>query len=485
MHEQREEMERQRRLVQAHSQKNAAEASDAPSQAERGRLTLSLKTPREGLPIVYRTSSPPHPLPPSTKSNWRPIAAADQLGNPALPASASFQAQGPVYAKHACPPMTKSIAKCSTFARQEKRQNEEKESNVSTKFSPRCAAPASAKLSSTVNTAAEKSGLESGSDSSVTQSAQSTDEASCEFATRARSADVLLGRGEDVSKHEGNILFQKLVMNRKREYLAAAASDRERLVLEISNDVHARRGRFLKRVEGSRGWWAPISSNAATKKIKQSFLYTYNTDTSPKDMTYYQTIAVKDISKYDVLLGRGRRTINHSGNIRLRELISSRKPQYTATSLHSDKDRIARDIKKAVEDRSGRFLEKLEGTEDAWVAVDEAVILKKIKLCFRYHHSETSGDQASVACHNSGAGASNASLLEAAKELAAIHRLTDRCSEVHMLTNDSNAISSGDHYQENGHDALLPPVLANAFVDSVMLPIHTADLRLDDVLLGR
>ena len=487
-------MERRRNVVQSDSRIYAADSSSAQREADGWLLEASLKTSREGLSIVNRTSSPTHRLSSSTKSSattWRPVTAAGQLTNPVPPASESSRVQFPVIAQMRCSSTTKSIAKsnikkCSTFARQEKTQDEEKPRDAPTKCVLRYEAPAAAKQFSTASAAAEKIELESGSDSSVTQSVHSTDGTNSECTTRARPEDVLLGRGEDVSRQAGNIRFQKLVMDRKREYLAAAANDRERLAREIKNDVHARRGRFLKRVEGHHGLWVPIGSKATMKKIKQSFLYTYNTDASPRDVTYYQSIAVKEFTKNDVLLGRGRRTINNIGNIRFRELISSRKPEYTATSLHSGKDRIARDIKKIIEERNGRFLEKLEGTEDAWVPVDEAVILKKIKLCFRYNHSETLGEQGSVPCPTLDTRASNASLFEAAKKLAGINRLQDRCSEVSVPAQVSDALTSEGHaYQQNNRDALLPPVLASAFVDSVVMPIHTADIRPDDVLLGR
>jgi hypothetical protein len=96
------------------------------------------------------------------------------------------------------------------------------------------------------------------------------------------------------------------------------------------------------------------------------------------------------------------------------------------------------------------------------------------------------GEQGSVSCPTVDTRASNASLLEAAKKLAGIHRLADRCSEVNVPAKFSDALSSPGHaYQQNNCVVLLPPVLASAFVDSVMPLIHTADLRPDDVLLGR
>lgn len=323
---------------------------------------------------------------------------------------------------------------------------------------------------------------ECGSVSSASVSSQHATAPFAENATRPRRSDVLLGRGEDVSKHEGNIIFQKMVMERKRQYLAGGARERDVLSREIQGDIEARQGRFLKRLDGTQGLWVPIDAKAAMKKIKQSFLYTYsNTDTSPRDKSYYQSIAVKEFTENDVLLGRGRKTINNIGNIRFRELINARKPEYAATSVHSEKDKIARDIKRAVENRRGRFLEKLEGMEDVWVPVDEAIILKKIKLCFRYHHSDTVSEKDSVACPPLGTGASNASLFQAAKKLAGVSDL----SSYHHT--DINALLSIAERANKGEDVegLLPPAEADTAANAAVRPIFTADLRPDDVLLGR
>ena len=398
-----------------------------------------------------------------------------------VPDSASVPVSSSLYAPVSDSPTTKPktqaiINDSSTSAHTKASGDNVKIQLDETKIIPRLTA--SAIVIPAKKASIETRTLENESDSSVTLAGHTPEKRHFVNATQPHLDDVLLGRGEDVTKHTGNVLFQKLVMDRKREYLAATPNDRETLAREIKGDVDARQGRFLKRIEGS-GVWVPIDSKAAMKKIKQSFLYTYNTDTSLRDKTYYQSIAVKEFTENDVLLGRGRRTINNIGNIRFREIISDRKPDYAATSIHSEKDRIARDVKTVVENRHGRFLEKLEGMEDVWVPVDEAVVLKKIKLCFRYHHAETSGERGLVMYPPIGNGAGNASLVEAAKKLSQIHMLTNRQPEAHVSTVKEH------ESQKKVPDALHPHVLTSADVEWVGKLIHTTDLRPNDVLLGR
>jgi len=414
-----------------------------------------------GLSSAETTATPAywHPAMGSNTAVWAPVPERGHL--PASSPARSF-----FYGYAAPPPMEHQIGKSIGKSSQDRSSTHEK---PHAKLS--VAAPTSAALSSNA--------AECGSVSSTSLSSQQATAHYEENATRSRPADVLLGRGDDVTKHEGNIIFQKMVMERKRQYLAGGPKERDVLSREIQSDIEARQGRFLKRIEGTQGLWVPIDAKAAMKKIKQSFLYTYsNTDPSPLDKSYYQSIAVKEFTENDVLLGRGRKTINNIGNIRFRELISARKPDYAATSIHSEKDKIARDIKKGIEDRRGRFLEKLEGLEDVWVPVDEAIVLKKIKLCFRYHHSDTLGEKESVACPPLGTGASNASLFDAAKKLAGVPHLSS-----HHDT-DINALLSIADRATRGEDVegLLPPAQVDA---AAVRPISTADLRLDDVLLGR
>lgn len=96
----------------------------------------------------------------------------------------------------------------------------------------------------------------------------------------------------------------------------------------------------------------------------------------------------------DILLGRGRPVVRYEGNIRFRKLVKDRKPQYRATGRNIIKDAIARELKNIIKARGGRFLRKIESVIEAeelgvprgvqaWVPVDEAVLLQKVKQAFR------------------------------------------------------------------------------------------------------
>jgi hypothetical protein len=81
----------------------------------------------------------------------------------------------------------------------------------------------------------------------------------------------------------------------------------------------------------------------------------------------------------DVLLGRGRPTYLHPGNIRLRNLIELRSNEYDNSTL-AKKQRITNDIIQAIHELTGRFLK-----DDCfgWVEVDDTVAKKKVAHAFR------------------------------------------------------------------------------------------------------
>jgi hypothetical protein len=96
----------------------------------------------------------------------------------------------------------------------------------------------------------------------------------------------------------------------------------------------------------------------------------------------------------DVLLGRGAPIINYEGNVRFRELVSTRKAEYMSTGRHNVKCKIAEQVIDEIHRRNGKFLRKLgtkqerqvlgiaEGTK-AWVVANSAVIREKVKQALR------------------------------------------------------------------------------------------------------
>lgn len=71
-----------------------------------------------------------------------------------------------------------------------------------------------------------------------------------EWVTSIRPSDVLFGRGSGPNDHEGNILFRKMVKERKSEYMSTNhRQTKSNIAHDIVNAVRARNGRFLKKAE--------------------------------------------------------------------------------------------------------------------------------------------------------------------------------------------------------------------------------------------
>jgi len=90
---------------------------------------------------------------------------------------------------------------------------------------------------------------------------------------------------------------------------------------------------------------------------------------------------VTDIHQNDVLLGRGKETINYVGNVRFRQLIEDAKAEYVENKSKNGKDMVARRVWKQVEARGGRFLKKSkeDNGKTGWVEQSMDVAVLKIK----------------------------------------------------------------------------------------------------------
>lgn len=74
---------------------------------------------------------------------------------------------------------------------------------------------------------------------------------------------------------------------------------------------------------------------------------------------------VLEVRSDDVLLGRGSGPNDHVGNIKFRDLVHDRKPEYLSTNHRQTKATIAKNIVDQVYQRGGRFLKKLNPVESA------------------------------------------------------------------------------------------------------------------------
>jgi hypothetical protein len=108
----------------------------------------------------------------------------------------------------------------------------------------------------------------------------------------------------------------------------------------------------------------------------------------------------------DVILGRGAPASTYQGNVRFRALISERQEEYSRAERRQIKDKIAREILREIDRRRGRFLRKIESSQEerrlgvpagvtAWVEADEDVALEKIKQALRHRDQSQSQSETS------------------------------------------------------------------------------------------
>lgn len=87
----------------------------------------------------------------------------------------------------------------------------------------------------------------------------------------------------------------------------------------------------------------------------------------------------------DVILGRGRHQQEHPGNLRLAQLVDSKRQEY-AKLRKLEKSRIIRDIVETFESSGGRFVERYGGEEDGplrWRVSSTDARREKVSQLFR------------------------------------------------------------------------------------------------------
>ena len=101
--------------------------------------------------------------------------------------------------------------------------------------------------------------------------------------------------------------------------------------------------------------WIPTHSKTTMSESK----------TSDEAKEGSNVVVVTRLEPNDVLFGRGAPAVGHRGNIRFREIVSSRRVEYERTSKRKEKNLIAQQIAGAVRNRQGRFLRKIESRAEA------------------------------------------------------------------------------------------------------------------------
>lgn len=94
-----------------------------------------------------------------------------------------------------------------------------------------------------------------------------------------------------------------------------------------------------------------------------------------------QTTATASIGPYDVLLGRGGQTNNNSGNVRFRDIVTSKQLVYLE-SKKKEKKVIAQQCVDAVHAKGGRFL-KRDDASGSWLEIPAKKAATKASQCLR------------------------------------------------------------------------------------------------------
>jgi hypothetical protein len=133
--------------------------------------------------------------------------------------------------------------------------------------------------------------------------------------------------------------------------------------------------------------------NAPTMKAKHQDGDPFDSSNSISSGTTSNLQVITKLETNDVLMGRGSCAIRNVGNVRFRELIATRKQEYTRAGRNCAKQKIAKEIVAEISLRKGRFIRQAkpqesqalgisQGTE-AWVLADNAVALEKVKQALR------------------------------------------------------------------------------------------------------
>ncbi|CAB9521386.1 Transfer protein [Seminavis robusta] len=100
----------------------------------------------------------------------------------------------------------------------------------------------------------------------------------------------------------------------------------------------------------------------------------------------------------DVLLGRGKRFYEHSGNIRFRYMVEHQAADYNATASASAKKRITSDIVAKIHQTGGRFLK--DDRDAGWIEVDDETARLKVSHVFRNMRLSKHNNNNTAACSN-------------------------------------------------------------------------------------
>ena len=108
-----------------------------------------------------------------------------------------------------------------------------------------------------------------------------------------------------------------------------------------------------------------------------------STSSEPPSRKWKRMSPILERNNFDILCGRGIPIQTYTGNIRLHEIVNSRRPEYTAAS-RQDKPQIIKDIVQEMKAGGGRFLRRAKvGGTDAWEEMDDDFAYQKVGHALR------------------------------------------------------------------------------------------------------
>ena len=120
----------------------------------------------------------------------------------------------------------------------------------------------------------------------------------------------------------------------------------------------------------------------------------------PYDSTERHGPIITCLNDNDVLLGRGKGASKFIGNTRFRDLVNTRKEEYSALTANIDKAVIAYEVYYEVQSRGGRFLKLIRAPQPGksivkhgvWNEANEEAAIEKCKQSLRQKRAPSNGD---------------------------------------------------------------------------------------------
>lgn len=194
--------------------------------------------------------------------------------------------------------------------------------------------------------------------------------------------DVILGRDGKLGKHPGNQRLKLLLLDRRSQYEAASRHERAAIVKGVLSTTKSNGCRFLL-LSQEDNCWTEVGEEQCLDRIRHGFRNLRLADKS-------STSAVKQPKASDVILGKNKKWVQHSGNFDLKRLLEEHQTDFEAAPRYQ-KTHIIRDLYAKIRSKGIRFLS--QSPAGTFVEVSEARALDRIGHGFRNLRKLTASDK--------------------------------------------------------------------------------------------